>query len=85
MEFNLTFNEAMEHLFKYKNKGWVQGENFSKNSYLSCKDGVIKVNTIDKDFSWSKNTNNVLLTKGLMDQKYRVIEVLNYNNVIGLR
>jgi hypothetical protein len=85
MEFKLAFNEAVEHLFKHNEKGWVQGENFAKDSYLTYKDGIVKVCTIEKDFSWAKTTDNVLLTRGLMEQKYRIIDVLNYKNVVGNR
>lgn len=81
MNYNLTFNEAMEILFK--KEGWVQGENFAKDAYLDTLDNVVTLNTIDKQFSFAKYSYNVPLTKGLMTQKFRIITVLNYKQVTG--
>lgn len=86
MKFNLTFNEAMEYLFKNKdNKAWVQGENFRKSYCLICRDNVIQIISIHETLNFPMSTENVLLTKGLMEQKYRIIEVLNYKNLEGGR
>lgn len=82
--FDIDFNEAMEHLFTYGEKGWIQGEYFGKEYYLSlASSGTVTINRIDDQFSFAKSSTNVLLTKGLMTQKYRVIEVLNYTNVVN--
>lgn len=76
----------MAYLFTQGELGRVQGENFNPKTYLSCDSvGVITQNIIDNNISFAKNSCHVLLTRGLMNQKYRIIKVLSYANVVGDR
>ena len=66
--FTLTFVEAMDECFNKKH--FIQGEHFAKGIYAKCDDGII-VLCKSRDLSFTKE--NILLTKGLYTQKFRLI------------
>lgn len=67
-KFNLTFNEALEECFY--NKSFIQGEHFSRGIYAKCEDEIIVLYK-SRDLEFKKE--NILLTKGLFTQKFRII------------
>lgn len=75
VEFPLTFEEAMEVVF---NGGAVQGEHFAWTYYMTAENEVAKLNEFCEDkYPAYCSRGNMLLTKGAMRQKYRVVHVLN--------
>jgi len=88
MVFDLTFDEAMDIL---KNEiGWVQGENFDENEYLTIdrvKNVLIKNVADDRRCGYQTKeiwTDKKFIQDEMKTQKYRFILVLNENSVRGV-
>lgn len=75
--FDMTFEEAMKYLFSDIGNNYVQGENFMKEYYLNVDEyGDVRLSSI------TRGTNeSVSITKGLMNQKYRIITDLSIEGV----
>lgn len=73
--FKLSFMEAMDAVFNGK---YVQEEDFKWNCYLMEKEGRVIIGSFDEQ-SVSKylDYGNAIVTKHVLDQKYRVVSVLN--------
>lgn len=73
--FNLSFSEAMEAVFSGQ---YVQGEYFKWNCYLMEKECELKLCSFDEDgiLKYSDH-GNLILTRGVINQRYRVVSVLN--------
>lgn len=67
--------EAMDAVFNGK---YVQEEDFKWNCYLMEKEGRVIIGSFDEQ-SVSKylDYGNAIVTKHVLDQKYRVVSVLN--------
>ena len=65
-EYNLTFTDAMEELFH--KGGLVQGEDFRDGYYATVVGDVVMLGFVD---SFERET--VILSKGLLNQKYRLL------------
>lgn len=66
--FNLTFDEAIEKCFN--GDGFIQGEHFAKGIYAKDSYGVI-VLCKSRDLSFKEE--NLIITRGVLSQKYRML------------
>lgn len=95
MVYDLTFEEAVDVL--QSKIGWVQGENFNKDEYLSIdrsKNVFIKNVTDNKHFGrvWDRccdqtreiYTDIKFMPEEMRKQKYRFILVLNPDSIKGI-
>lgn len=96
MQYDFTFEEALKVL--YNSEGWVQGERFNKNTFLSYDEKLdcFVLNAVDpnRDNVMDTNGENTLATwdsvrtvatdKYLAEQKYRFIGVLCSDAVLGI-
>ena len=95
MQYDFTFEEALKVL--YNNEGWVQGEKFNKNTFLSYDEKqhcfVLNLVNSNRDNVMNTKGENTLATWGsvrdvaideyLTNQKYRFIGVLCSDAVLG--
>lgn len=75
MKFELSFLEAMDVVL---GGGAVQGELFDWRCYLTEKHGVVVLNRyLEDEVCHYRCDGSMLITKGVLEQKYRVVTVFN--------
>lgn len=75
VKFELSFLDAMQAVL---NGNAVQGELFDQSCYLTEKDGIVLLNMyVDDSFNRYKSLGNMFITKAALEQKYRLVSVLN--------
>lgn len=73
--FQLSFMEAMNAVF---NGSYVQGENFKWNCFLMEKDERVVIGIFNEENAMKySDCGNLTITKGVVEQKYRVVSTLN--------
>lgn len=83
LKFDVDFTEAMNFLFT--DGGWIQGENFAPNVYAENFYGTAVVKTINNEFAIGEGQFNMMITPGILNQKYRKLNVLNWNELTAGR
>lgn len=96
MQYDFTFEEALKVL--YNSEGWVQGERFNKNTFLSydekldcfvlnvvdAADNEVKDVKCDRTLAVWNSIRDVANDEYLTSQKYRFIGVLCADAILGL-
>lgn len=73
MEYNLTFADVLNEIFKDKKiKCWYQGEDFMNGYFISLNNfDEINLFYFSKDKFGKQNAGYLPLTNGVLKQKYR--------------
>lgn len=79
MEFNLTFIEALQVVFA---GGKVRGNNFGDGVYIRQDYyGAVVTEVVSEELGFSQK-GVFQLTKGVIAQKYRVVESVKYSDLL---
>ena len=69
IKFDLSFEEAIKACLN--NEGFLRGENFKKGVFIANEDGVLVVKE-RANFGYT-TLNNFMITKGSLEQNYRLL------------
>lgn len=70
-EYNLTFTEVMDNIFK--DKSWYQGENFANGYFIQSEDKIVHLRYFSDNTYGIQEAGPVMLSEGLLKQKFRKV------------